>query len=75
VHVLENKLHVENLVKQQFSKGFNLSKLKLFNPDHFFFILPPKDSEEANHPLHPSFLAIRFEYMIAKQEQKEIVKA
>lgn len=75
VHVSKNKLHVEQLVEQQFPQGLIASELKLYDPGHSFFILPPKDSEEANRPLHPPFLAAKFEHIITKQGQKEIVKA
>lgn len=75
VHVSKNRLHVEQLVEEQFPQGLIASELKLYNPDHSFVILPPKDSEEAQRPLHPPFLAARFEHMITEQGQKEIIKA
>ncbi|KAG2045680.1 hypothetical protein BDR06DRAFT_965608 [Suillus hirtellus] len=75
LNVSKNKLHVENLVEEQFPEGLITSELPLYDPDNSFFILPPKDSVEANRPFHPPFLAARFEHMITKQGQKEILKA
>ncbi|KAG1720981.1 uncharacterized protein EDB91DRAFT_1256737 [Suillus paluster] len=75
VHAAKNKLHVDLLVQRQYPEGVLASQLPRFDPDDSFFLLPPEDSKEACRPLHPLFMAARFEHVITKPGQKEIVKA
>jgi hypothetical protein len=55
----KNKENVQKLMGVEYPEGLSACNIPLLDPKGSFWIVPPKNSKEVCHALHPLFLAAR----------------